>query len=132
MNNMKIVQVINTMIANSSKISNVIKGKDTEYYFLYDDKYKWSICESSEEAGFRLYFYPTEEYSLEQLANTILTMPNVNFVGYSSMEIKTTEALESFGELYQVVIGKLYNIDSIFDEIIKSDPNYINFEQVLL
>ena len=36
---MKIVQVINAMISNKNKISNVIRDEN-EFFFLYDEKFE--------------------------------------------------------------------------------------------
>lgn len=112
---MKIIQVINTMISNSEKISNVLKN-DSEYFFLYNKKHKWSIKQNSD--GYLLFFYPTESYNIEQLANLVEWNNFNEIVTYKSDEIKTREATESFSELYQIVSEKLYGIDDIFDEII--------------
>ena len=116
---MKIVQVINAMIENHRKISNVLKRED-EYFFLYDKKYKWSIAKNEHENQFYLHFYPTDDMDLNQLSTFTNWQSYSNFVTYKSDDIKTKEALESFSELYQIVFGKVFGIEDIFDEIINS------------
>lgn len=110
----KIVQVINAMITNKNKITNVIQNK-TEYFFLYNDKFKWSI--NLYEDNFNLYFYPDTVFSISELAFQT-NWEQSQFVVYSTKEIKTQESWESFKELYQVVSEKVYGLDDIFDEII--------------
>lgn len=112
---MKIIQVINAMISNKDKISNVLQNEG-EYYFLYDNKYKWSIKKSNDD--YTLFFYPTQAFSIEQLVKNNDWINFAEFVTYMSHEIKTREALESFSELYQIVSEKLYGLDDVFDEII--------------
>ncbi|MGV0996176.1 hypothetical protein [Empedobacter falsenii] len=115
---MKIIQVINTMITNSNKISKVLKNKD-EYFFLYNEKHKWSI-NRDEESNFILYFYPTDTYNIKELAN-FDDWHNFNeMVTYKSEDMKSREAFESFSELYQIVSEKLYGLDDIFNEIINN------------
>lgn len=45
----------------------------------------------------------------------------VDYVTYSDKEIKTREASESFRELYQIVMEKLFDLDTIFEDIIGTD-----------
>lgn len=111
----KIVQVINAMISNSEKISNVSKNKK-EYFFLYDKKHKWSIVRSDEE-NYAIHFYPINEMSIEALSN-FTDWEMMEYVTYSTLDIKTREALESFRELYQLVSEKVFGIDDVFDDIL--------------
>tara|TARA_Y100000034_G_scaffold135013_1_gene205318 strand:+ start:3390 stop:3740 length:351 start_codon:yes stop_codon:yes gene_type:complete len=112
----KIVQVANAMISNKEKIENVLRN-EKEYFFLYNNKHKWSITISEEEEYF-LHFYPTDVMSIEELA-VFQDWNNFNqFVTYSTKDIKTQEATETFRELYQIVSDKVYGLDDIFDEII--------------
>ena len=110
----KIIQVINAMITNERKIGKVVK-KEKEFYFLYDNKYKWSI-NNTDDGDYILYFYAGAE-TIEELSKN----PDWNFVQYvtySSKDFNSQEALESFKELYQVVGTKLYGLDQIFDDIL--------------
>ena len=112
----KIVQVANAMVSNSSKISNVLKN-DKEYFFLYNKKYKWSISKNVEE-DYYLHFYPTDTMTIEELSVFDNWSAFNQFVTYSTKDIKTQEAIETFRELYQIVSDKIYGLDDIFDEII--------------
>ena len=110
----KIVEVANAMISNKNKITHVLKSSN-EYYFIYNNKYKWSISEA--QTHFYLHFYPTQ-MSLEELT-TITDWSNFSeMVTYSTLELKTTEAIETFRELYQIVSERVFGLDEIFDEII--------------
>ena len=111
----KIVQVINAMISNSDKISNVRKN-NKEYFFLYNNKFKWSISRGDDE-NYYVHFYPLNDMNIEELS-TFLDWDQYEYVTYSIKDIKTTEAIESFRELYQIVSDKVFGIDDIFDEII--------------
>lgn len=113
---MKIVQVINAMIINSQKITSVLKGGE-EYFFLYDGKFKWSISKDSNKQFF-LHFYPNTELSLESLSTYQNWTENISFITYSTVDLNTKEAKDSFNELYQIVVEKLFGVDDIFNEII--------------
>lgn len=114
---MKIVQVLNSIISNKEKIGDVIR-KGREYYFLYDKKYKWSIIKAEKSDDYYIHFYPNKSISLEQIVD-IQDWENFNeLVTYSTDDIKTKEAFETFRELYQIVSEKVFGIDDIFDEII--------------
>ena len=41
----KIVQAVNAMISNPDKIKSVIPNGQ-EFFFIYKDKYKWSILKN--------------------------------------------------------------------------------------
>jgi hypothetical protein len=113
----KIVAAVNSMIGNSSLISHVIKS-DEELFFIYDEKFKWSI--SKKDGGeFFMHYYPGQQ-TLEQLAFHTNWGEFNDFITYSTRDIKTKEARESFGELYQTVQTKLYGIDDVLDYIINT------------
>jgi len=114
-NNIKIIQVINAMITNSDKITNVIK-KNKEFFFLYNNKYKWSISKNDSDIFF-LHIYPGDEKSLDELA-VFSEWDNYNFVTYKSDEFKAKEAHESFVELYLLVSEKVAGIDEMFRDIL--------------
>lgn len=114
---MKIVQVINAMISHQDKIENVLRN-EREYFFIYNKKHKWSITKSENTEDYFIHFYPTDDMSLKELANNTDWISFSDFVTYSTTDLKTNEAIESFRELYQIVSDKLYGIDDIFNEII--------------
>jgi hypothetical protein len=117
---MKIVQVLNTMITNQTKISNVLRN-DKEYFFLYDKKYKWSITKADKSEDYYVHFYPTDHLSIEELASNDDWEGFNHFITYSTVDLKTKEAQETFTELYQIVANKVYGLDDIFDDIIRGD-----------
>lgn len=115
----KIIQVINTMISNSGRISNVIESNE-EYFFIYNNIYKWSILESKEDPEIiKLFLYPDESIKLETLAFDTDYSVYSKFVSYSSQDFKSSEAIESFKELLNIVKDKIYGVDNILNEILK-------------
>ena len=117
----KIVQVLNSMISNKKKISNVLL-KHTEYFFLYNGVYKWSIrrTQDSQSYDYDVFFYPLNNVTIEDVSS-VTNWDGLDFVMYQTKDIKTQEAYETFQELYQIVSEKLYGLDKIFDEIINDN-----------
>lgn len=117
----KIIAVINIMISNSNKISQV-SLIDRECFFLYDQKHKWSITQGDDNDVYYLHYYPGEEM-IDQLASMEeIEWAHYNkLITYSSKELKTREAYESLQELYRIVKEKSFGVDDAFDDIIKSD-----------
>lgn len=124
----KIIQAVNAMISNPDKISSVSKTfipNEHEYYFLYKNKYKWSIC-STDDNEYSLFYY-ADEITLDEVKNySITNWQELSFVKYLSKEINTKEAFESFSELYRIVNEKALGIDDILSDII-SDMNDLPF-----
>ena len=122
----KIIPVINVMISNQDKISEVTRGisDPPTYFFLYDKKHKWSIFRDA----FNNYFlsYYTTDLSIEDLAN--FDAPDWtkfhDYIIYSSRELKTREADESLREIYILIKEISSGADSAFDEIIGSDESF--------
>jgi len=119
---MKIVEAVNSMIINSTLISNVFK-KENEIFFIYNKKYKWSVSRNENNIYF-LYIYPKTYLTLEQLAYEVDYSVFDDFIVYRSDEIKTREAIETFAELYQVLSDKLFGVDDILDDIISDMPPF--------
>lgn len=112
----KIVQAVNMMISNPQLINKVAKG-GSELFFLYKNKYVWSMKKDSEET--LLWYYP-EADTIDDLLNTARSSSweNVTMVSYSDSEIGTREARASFAELYTLLNEKLYGIDAMFKDIL--------------
>ena len=115
----KIVQAVNTMISNQKKITEVTRSAlGSETFFLYDDKYLWSIAES--EGEYNLWFYPNGELSI--LAGYEgFEWDNVPMVRYSTDELGTREARATFAELYSLIKEKVYGVDEVLNDIIEQD-----------
>lgn len=112
----KIVQAVNAMISNPDKIKSVIPNGQ-EFFFIYKDKYKWSILKNEQDDY--ILFYYAETMDLEEIVNlNNNNWQQLNFVKYALSEIRTREAAESFSELYIVVSEKAYGIDEMFKDII--------------
>lgn len=116
----KLIQAINAIIINSSKISDVYQNK-SEYYFLYDNKYKWSINmidDENEGIIYNLHYYPID-VDISSLATTSnWSFYEGQFITYSTRDYKTKEAIESFVELYRIVKEKVLGINKVLDDII--------------
>ena len=112
------------MIANPGKIANVIRGRSSmnEYYFEYG-QYKWSISEAGDD--YFLNYYPSE-VNLQQIA--AFSQDDWEYfnemVTYSTREIRTREAVASLSELYRVVKERLFNLDSVLDDIIRTADDF--------
>ena len=120
MSNSKIIQAVNAMIYNDEKISDVVAGEySSEIFFLYKDKYKWSIIKPSNENQFFLHYYPGNE-SLEELAGWPDEAWNnfSNMVSYGTKEIATREAYDTFQELHSLLKGKIHGMGDVLEDII--------------
>lgn len=125
----KIIKAINAMISKPDEITNVMEKSEgatnffenTEYYFLYKNKYKWSISKEN-EGNYFLHYYPGKQ-TLNELAsyNSVVWQRFNNYLTYRTDDFGTKEALESFSELFSIIIDKLYRMDDVFDDIIDDD-----------
>ena len=114
----KIVQAVNTMIENPKLITKVIRSGD-ELFFLYKNKYKWSM--TKRQGTYLLWFYPGEE-TLEQLVSyEVQEWDDVAMVTYRDSDIGTREAKSSFSELYQLLQEKVHGVNDVLDDIISDD-----------
>lgn len=117
----KVVRAVNAMITKPDKISDV-RASDKELFFVFDSQYAWSI--SKEKDGhYKLYFYPnyTSTEELSEIAGP--DWNDVAMVTYSTKDLNTVEASESFIELYTLVNEKVLGVDKVFDDIInKYEP----------
>src|SRR5690606_10041677 len=112
----KIVQAINAMIVNPDKIKSVI-ASGAEYFFIYKDKYKWSIIKN-EQDDYIIFYYP-DDISLEEVVSiSNQNWQNLNAIKYALSDIRTREADASISELYTLVSEKAYGIDEVFKDII--------------
>ena len=116
----KIVTAVNAMITNSYSITNVLTSVElNEYFFIYNTKFKWSIAKYEDD--YLLCYYNINE-NIEYMASIgSYSLPQNNYMRYSTEEIKTREARESFEELYSIVKEKIFGLDVVLDEIIKTD-----------
>ncbi|WP_333865572.1 hypothetical protein [Sphingobacterium sp.] len=113
----KIQAVIQSLVNNPNKISQVERSSD-ELYFLVDQKYKFSIIKSDGEDIYYLHFYSDNSMSIEQLIRGVDWSNYHEYVTFNSRELNE---FELFDNLYKKVKNKLFNIDSVFDEILKVD-----------
>lgn len=117
----KIVVAINSMIENESLITNVSQSHTGgELFFLYDGQFKWSISKGRSD-NYMIRYYPGTE-SLQNLIDWELNPETYSYasVTYSTQEMKTREAVESFADLYRTVQNKVYDVESVLDQIIQT------------
>ncbi len=118
----KIVQAVNSMISNSDNITNAIRGQDREIFFLYKDKYKWSMTRRNDGTHL-LWFYPGNQ-SIEEMATyEPEDWEGTPMVVYKDEEIGTKEAKASFAELFTIITEKLYGINEVLDDIISDEDS---------
>jgi hypothetical protein len=121
----EIIQVINTMIENHTKIGNV-KSDGSTFYFLYDGKHIFSITPKTAPPfeGFWVYVYPNAEnkWSIEGIIknNHSDYQELIPTVVFDSDDYKNQEATETFKDLMQVIQSKLYGVDKVFADILKT------------
>lgn len=124
---MKIVQVINTIISNKEKITE-IKVDNKEFYFLYNNKTKWSVEKTYDDyrEDYIVNFYPDDPDNivpsdLDDIISDkgfgILT----NFASYSARDLGTVEAYETFKDLFDILFDRIYGINDTFDSILADD-----------
>ena len=121
----KIVEAVNVMISNQDKLDSVRQGSyHAEVFFRYNKKHKWSILKN-ESGDFYLHYYPGP-HSIEDMAS----WPDEawddfrGMISYNSKDLGTKEAKDSLRELYTVVKEKVYGMDDILADIIKSDDTW--------
>ena len=113
----KIIVAMNAMIEFKEEITNVLKASSGEYFFLYKNKYKWSMSKSDSKV--RLFFYPDDE-SLEQLAVADeFDWEQIDMVSYSSEDYRASEAVQTFFTLFNIVSEKAFGMDEVLDKIIQ-------------
>jgi len=118
----RIVQVINAMISNVDKIDNVSNQIGSEYYFLYNNKHKWSIIYNAATEEYLLSLYPSTELTLDDIISSEFSgLSNYvpDSINYKSSDHKSREATESYAELYNIVKSKVFGVDDIFNDILK-------------
>lgn len=112
----RIVQAVNAMIENKSKISDVLEA-GPELLFSYKGSYVWGILNYPQTSSYQLFFYPGWSET-GPLRDEMSLNGDVKMVSYSDQEIGTKEAKSSFAALYQVVSEKIHGVDKVLDEII--------------
>lgn len=121
----KIIEAINVMISNHENIDQVYQGTyASEVFFRYAKKHKWSILKS--DSGDYYLSYYSGRYDLEEMAR----WPDEawhdfdDMVSYNSKDLGTKEARDSLRELHTLVKEKVFGMDTVLDDIIKSDGTW--------
>ncbi|MEZ8652103.1 hypothetical protein AB6D92_24530 [Vibrio splendidus] len=119
----KVVAAVNTMITNEKKISPVLVGTDSlEIYFSYNKKYNWSLALNDDEDCFYLHYYPASSFDIKDLSQMeSFEFSDIINVTYSSKDLGSREAYQTFKELHNLLQEKVYGIDKVLDDILASD-----------
>lgn len=112
----KIVQAVNAMISNPNLISAVIQN-ESEFFFLYKGKYKWSISRRENDEHI-LWYYPGAETIQKLSGNDGSDWEGTPMVTYKDGEIGTREAKASFSELYTIIKERVYGVNEVLNDII--------------
>ncbi len=108
------------MIKNSGKISN-IERKASVFYFSFKG-YIWAIWlwsepdESNIESdleGYSLAYYPNAKNISELTTKKV----SQDFIVYTSSDFR--KALNSFEQLYKIIREKYFEVDKVFENILK-------------
>ncbi|WP_135604953.1 hypothetical protein [Methanococcoides sp. NM1] len=115
----KILKAVDAMFNSEELITDVKTLQDT-LFFKYNQTYVWSI--QKELGDFYLIYYVNHD-EVKNVIDAIKYMPNDPgpYISYSSKDYKSTENGDNFAELYQIVKEKLYNIDTVLDNIISGE-----------
>lgn len=117
----KIVIAANAMIEFKEKITSVIPGwNESEVFFLFDGKYKWSVFKRTDGHYSLMYFPGRQDLSFLAQMEDHEWGDFTQSVVYSSKDIGTRESLETFQELYNLVVNRKYGMEEVLDDIINS------------
>lgn len=112
MNN-KIIDVAKKIIAKPDAITDVYKNSDDEIFFTYLGKYIWSVNKS-----YNLFYYSESQSSKIMATFSPYDFEGVNLVAFIGDDLGT-EAQHTFKALYELLYAKIYNMDVVFDDILK-------------
>ncbi|WP_416055771.1 hypothetical protein [Stenotrophomonas maltophilia] len=118
---MKIVAAVNAMVSRPDLIGTSIMGMSpSEFFFLYNEKFKWSILETNDDLAIFLYTGPETIEDLAKIEGNEYpeAWDHIQFVRYSTREIGTKEAFETFSDLLKIVKEKRFGVGDALDEII--------------
>lgn len=132
-----VIEVLNKIIERKNRITRTASFND-KLYFLYDDKYLWSIekqlhSSNDERASYIVELYPNVgvnidkvqfppyiEKNLELLEENPRASQLYSRVSYSSVNYPTRAAHDTFTELYLIVSGKASGADDILQAILNN------------
>ncbi len=121
----KIIAVINVMVANESKITKAepVHSQNNEVAFVYDNKYLWSI--RRDKGDYHMWYYPGGPKNLDSVVHNTGDWEFVDRVYYGPDTFAAREALASVSELHKIVSEKMYGMDQVFEDILKSDESLV-------
>ena len=122
----KLISALNTIVENFDKITEIRKTGSV-YAFRYLGKQTWAVQPESgiqvfaePRGGYRVFYFPGD-VTPDQAAEALeLGYSEPERLSFSTSEIKTTEAYETFSDLYRQLGMKYFKIDNVLDEIIQT------------
>jgi len=109
----KILNVISKIIDNQDLISDV-KKSNTELYFVFSSKYKFSINHDGNQNQYFFHMYPNPNHSLIDIINADW-LDYKEYLTYNSNDLGQVHI---FADLYNILNVKLYDADKIIDDIL--------------
>lgn len=111
----RILQLVNSMLLKSEKITDIKPYKDHTVFFKFNHQFIFGISEFN--FNYILTLYPDMTTDYVGLTSGFLGAPKIE---YKTEVYKLREMTDSFRDLYDLVRGKGFNVESIFDNIINS------------
>ena len=111
----KILEAMKKMASKPDNITSVTKSNDNEIFFMYNNKYCWGMLRNKRGDQLTLYYYPYGDPS--DLIH-VSDWEDVEMRSYSENDFTEPEANSIFEALYAVLDGKLYDLDSVLNEIL--------------
>lgn len=105
----EIVNTINAMVSNPELITSVLRGQnEAECFFIYDQKYIWSILKRV-DGEFYLACYPDEQdiSGLASIHERAWHYIGPHCIEYTSDQLGIVEAKSSMNELFDIVNAKM-------------------------
>lgn len=113
----RLIEVINKIIANPDKISNVVHKGGGDYLFLYDSKHRWYIGTRGPEYELRLYNKSNKDMTeLAKLEN----FEGIEHVEFSTLNKKEASLKAVFKNLYNVIVYKDQEFDDDFTDMLSN------------
>lgn len=115
----KFLDAMKTMARNSDKITNVIRNNNDEIFFLYKQKYCWSMLKTKKDGELYIYYYPNVSDPSQLIS--ITDWEGIAFKTFSAKDFEDNDASAVFEELYTKIDRKIYDMDSVLDDILKDE-----------
>jgi hypothetical protein len=114
MSRVRIIEVLNIMVGNHEKITDVKKAEyRSEFFFKYLGKQVWSVWWPGSEAESIVVAYFPEAKIIDD------AMQGGTRVEYGASDWRTQEGIDTFKDLYKTLEEKYFHVDAALDEIVR-------------